>query len=283
MINFKEEIAKSISKIINLSYEELIINIEIPKDEKQGDYAFPCFRLAKVLKKSPQVIAEEISQNIEFENNLIDKTGVIGGYLNFFVDKKILAETVTKELSQRKEEYGKSDFGKGKNVIVEYSSPNIAKPFHIGHLRTTLIGNALYNTYKTLGYNTIGINHLGDYGTQFGKMIEGYKRWHEEYDFQEPIEDLTKIYVRINELCKQDADVLEICRQNFKNLEEGKEYEVSLWDKMKELSLNEFYKIYDLLGVQFDSLNRRSILRRQNARNNRQARKHRQTYRITRS
>ncbi len=283
MINFKEEIAKSISKIINLSYEELIINIEIPKDEKQGDYAFPCFRLAKVLKKSPQVIAEEISQNIEFENNLIDKTEVIGGYLNFFVDKKILAETVTKELSQRKEEYGKSDFGKGKNVIVEYSSPNIAKPFHIGHLRTTLIGNALYNTYKTLGYNTIGINHLGDYGTQFGKMIEGYKRWHEEYDFQEPIEDLTKIYVRINELCKQDEDVLEICRQNFKNLEEGKEYEVSLWEQMKELSLNEFYKIYDLLGVQFDSLNRRSILRRQNARNNRQARKHRQTYRITRS
>lgn len=283
MINFKEEIAKSISKIINLSYEELIINIEIPKDEKQGDYAFPCFRLAKVLKKSPQVIAEEISQNIEFENNLIDKTEVIGGYLNFFVNKKILAETVTKELSQRKEEYGKSDFGKGKNIIVEYSSPNIAKPFHIGHLRTTLIGNALYNTYKTLGYNTFGINHLGDYGTQFGKMIEGYKRWHKEYDFQEPIEDLTKIYVRINELCKQDEDVLEICRQNFKNLEEGKEYEVSLWEKMKELSLNEFYKIYDLLGVQFDSLNRRSILRRQNARNNRQARKHRQTYRITRS
>lgn len=155
MINFKEEIAKSIAKTINISYEELVINIEIPKDEKQGDYAFPCFRLAKTLKKSPQAIAEEISTKLKFEDNLIDKTEVIGGYLNFFVNKKILAETVVQELSERKEEYGKSDFGKGKNIIVEYSSPNIAKPFHIGHLRTTLIGNALYHTYKTLGYNTI--------------------------------------------------------------------------------------------------------------------------------
>lgn len=141
----------------------------------------------------------------------------------------------------------------GKNIIVEYSSPNIAKPFHIGHLRTTLIGNALYNTYKYLGYNTIGINHLGDYGTQFGKMIEGYKRWHDEYEFNEPIEDLTKIYVRINELCKADEEVLEICRDNFKKLEDGAEYETSLWKKMKDLSLDEFNKIYNLLDVSFDA------------------------------
>ena len=122
-------------------------------------------------------------------------------------------------------------------------------------MRNTVIGNALYNTYKYLGYNTIGINHLGDYGTQFGKMIEGYKRWHEEYNFEEPIEDLTKIYVRINELCKEDENVLDSCRQNFKRLEEGEEYEVSLWNKMKDISLNEFNKIYDILDVKFDSYN----------------------------
>lgn len=143
----------------------------------------------------------------------------------------------------------------GKTILIDYSSPNIAKPFHIGHLRTTLIGSALYNTYKYLGYNTIGINHLGDYGTQFGKMIEGYKRWHEEYEFKEPIEDLTKIYVRINEICKEDEKVLEMCRDNFKKLEEGEEYETSLWKKMKELSLVEFEKIYKLLDVKFDSYN----------------------------
>lgn len=255
MIIFKEEIAKAISKVVNVKYTEILIGIETPKDEKQGDYAFPCFRLAKILKKSPQDIAKEINEKIEFENNLIEKTEVIGGYLNFFVNKKILVETVIEEIRIKKEDYGKSNIGNGKNIIVEYSSPNIAKPFHIGHLRTTLIGNALYNTYKYLGYNTIGINHLGDYGTQFGKMIEGYKRWNEEYSFDNPIEDLTKIYVRINEICKENEEVLETCRENFKKLEEGKEYEIKLWKKMKELSLKEFYKIYDLLGVKFDSLN----------------------------
>ena len=255
MINFKEEIAKAIAKKTEINYDEILLSIEIPKEEKQGDYAFPCFRLAKVLKKSPQAIAEEIKKEIELDSSLFEKTEVIGGYLNFFVNKEAIAKTVIEEVTTKKEDYGKSDFGKGKNIIVEYSSPNIAKPFHIGHLRTTLIGHALYNTYKYLGYNTIGINHLGDYGTQFGKMIEGYKRWHEEYKFEDPIEDLTKIYVRINELCKEDEEVLEICRDNFKKLEEGNDYEVNLWKKMKELSLEEFNKIYDLLDVKFDSLN----------------------------
>ena len=220
-----------------------------------GDYAFPCFRLAKTLKKSPQAIAEEINSKLSIDETCIEKKEVVSGYLNFYIKKDELAKTVIEEFDKKKEEYGKSDFGKGKNIIVEYSSPNIAKPFHIGHLRTTLIGNALYNTYKYLGYNTIGINHLGDYGTQFGKMIEGYKRWHDEYSFEKPIEDLTDIYVRINELCKEDETVLELCRDNFKKLENKEEYETKLWEKLKELSLKEFYKIYDLLDVKFDSLN----------------------------
>ncbi len=255
MIDFKEEIAKEIAKTIDLDYMEIEKLIEIPKEKNMGDYAYPCFKLAKVLKKAPQIIAEEIKSKIDLSGNLIDKIENAGGYLNFYIKKEELIKTVIEEFNLKKEEYGKSDFGKNKNIIVEYSSPNIAKPFHIGHLRTTLIGNALYNTYKYLGYNTIGINHLGDYGTQFGKMIEGYKRWSEEYTFKNPIDDLMNIYVRINELCKEDEKVLEICRENFKKLEEHQEYEVSLWQKLKELSLKEFYKIYDLLDIKFDSLN----------------------------
>lgn len=155
MINFKEEIAKIISNAIKQDVYELQKSIEIPKESTQGDYAFPCFRLAKTLKKSPQMIAEEIKSKIKFKDDLVEKTEVIGGYLNFFVNKEVLARTVIDEIKERKEEYGKTEIGKGKNIIVEYSSPNIAKPFHIGHLRNTLIGNALYNTYKILGYNTI--------------------------------------------------------------------------------------------------------------------------------
>ena len=155
----------------------------------------------------------------------------------------------------QKENYGKSEIGKDKTVIVEYSSPNIAKPFHIGHLKTTIIGNSLYKIYQYLGFNTIGINHLGDYGTQFAKLIEGYKRWGNEYDFEtEPIDKLADIYKRINEACEQDEAVLEQCRETFKRLEDGDEYCTELWNRFKELSLKEFNKIYDLLGIKFDSL-----------------------------
>ena len=255
MINFKQEIANKISELIDIDCNELMGYIEVPKEKNMGDYAFPCFRLAKTLRKSPMVIAEEINSKLNIDGTCIEKTEVVSGYLNFYIKKEELVKTVVDEFNKKKDNYGKSDFGKGKNIIVEYSSPNIAKPFHIGHLRTTLIGNALYNTYKYLGYNTIGINHLGDYGTQFGKMIEGYKRWNAEYSFEKPIEDLTDIYVRISELCKEDENVLELCRENFKKLENKEEYEVKLWEKLKELSLKEFYKIYDLLDVKFDSLN----------------------------
>ena len=255
MLNFKREIANKISKVTDIECNELMGYIEVPKEKNMGDYAFPCFRLAKTLRKAPQAIAEEINSKLKLDGSYIEKTEVVSGYLNFYIKKEEFAKTVIEEFDNKKENYGKSDFGKGKNIIVEYSSPNIAKPFHIGHLRTTLIGNALYNTYKYLGYNTIGINHLGDYGTQFGKMIEGYKKWHDEYSFEKPIEDLTDIYVRINELCKEDESVLELCRENFKKLENKEEYEVKLWKTLKDLSLKEFYKIYDLLDVKFDSLN----------------------------
>lgn len=256
MIDFKKEIADSISKVIQIDANELINYIEVPKDSNMGDYAFPCFRLAKELRKAPPVIANEMKEKIELNNEIIEKVEVAGGYLNFFINNQKLTEEVLTEINKQKENYGKSNIGEGKTILVEYSSPNIAKPFHIGHLRTTLIGNSLYKIYKYLGYNTIGINHLGDYGTQFGKMIEGYKLWGNEYNLDEdPINKMMDIYVRINDLCKQDEKVLENCRENFRLLENGDEYCTKLWEKFKELSLTEFNKIYKILDVKFDSLN----------------------------
>ena len=254
MIDFKQEIAEQISKIVNMNKEELEKYIEKPKDLKNGDYAFPCFRLAKELKKSPTSIAEDIKNQIHIDEDIIEKVDVVGGYLNFYIQKDKLTKEVVFKIDNE-EEYGKSRIGEGKTIIVEYSAPNIAKPFHIGHLRTTLIGRALYNVYKYLGYNTIGINHLGDYGTQFGKMIEGYKLWGNEYNLDEnPIEKLMDMYVRINTLCKEDVEVLERCRDNFKLLEQKDPYCVEIWEKFKTLSMIEFNRIYDLLNIKFDSI-----------------------------
>ncbi|CDE15172.1 arginine--tRNA ligase [Clostridium sp. CAG:470] len=258
MKNFKQIIAKQISKTIEINAKELEGYIETPKDSKNGDYAFPCFRLAKELRKAPPAIADEIKEKIEPVEE-IEKVEVAGGYLNFFINKSTLAEEVLGEISKT-EQYGKSIVGEGKNIVIDYSAPNIAKPFHIGHLRSTVIGGALYNIYKYLGYNVTGVNHLGDYGTQFGKLIEGYKMWGEEYDIEkDPINELTKIYIRINEACKNDEQILENCRNNFKKLEDGDSYCVEIWKKFRKLSLQEFQKVYDLLGSKFDSWNGESF------------------------
>ena len=254
MIDFKNVISEKIAKAVELDVNEIRDYIEIPPNTDMGDYAFPCFKLAKTLRKAPPVIAEEIKEKIELDET-ISKMDVAGGYLNFFVNKEILVKEVLQEITNKKENYGANNEGEGKTVLVEYSSPNIAKPFHIGHLRTTIIGAALYNIYKFLGYNTVGINHLGDYGTQFGKLIEGYKRWGTEYNIDEnPIEELMKIYIRINDLCKEDESVLEACRENFRLLEQGDKYCVDLWERFREVSMQEFSRIYDLLGVKFDSI-----------------------------
>ena len=258
MKNFKQIIAKQISKTIEINAKELEGYIETPKDSKNGDYAFPCFRLAKELRKVPPAIASEIKEKLEPVEE-IEKVEVAGGYLNFFINKSTLAEEVLGEISKT-EQYGKSIVGEGKNIVIDYSAPNIAKPFHIGHLRSTVIGGALYNIYKYLGYNVTGVNHLGDYGTQFGKLIEGYKMWGKEYDIEkDPINELTKIYIRINEACKNDEQILENCRNNFKKLEDGDSYCVEIWKKFRELSLQEFQKVYDLLGSKFDSWNGESF------------------------
>ena len=254
MINFKEKISEELEQIINISKKELETYIETPKDTKNGDYSFPCFRLAKELKKAPQIIANEIKEKINLENTGIEKVEVVGGFLNFFINKKVLIKEVLEGFE--KQEYKELKIGEGKNIVIDYSAPNIAKPFHIGHLRSTVIGGALSNIYKFLGYNVTGVNHLGDYGTQFGKLIEGYKLWGDEYDIdKDPINELTKIYIRINELCKKDEKVLEECRNNFKKLEDGDTYCVELWNRFKEVSLKEFQRVYDLLGSKFESWN----------------------------
>ncbi len=259
MINFKNKIAEEISKTVNIEKEEIETYIEKPIDNKNGDYAFPCFRLAKELKKAPPIIANEIKEKIELDTSIIEDVQVVGGYLNFYINKETITKEVLKEISKT-EKYGKTNIGNGKNIVVDYSSPNIAKPFHIGHLRSTVIGGALYNIYKYLGYNVTGVNHLGDYGTQFGKLIEGYKLWGNEYDIdKDPINELTKIYVRINQACKEDENILNACRDNFKKLEDGDQYCVELWQKFKDLSLKEFQRVYDLLGSKFDSWNGESF------------------------
>ncbi len=255
MRDFKKEIAKEISKVIEINEEELKTYIETPMDVKNGDYAFPCFRLAKELRKAPPMIANEIKEKIEIDEELIKDVQVAGGYLNFYVNKELLTKEVLTQIFSSNR-YGTSDIGKEKNIVIDYSAPNIAKPFHIGHLRSTVIGGALYNIYKYLGYNVTGVNHLGDYGTQFGKLIEGYKMWGNEYNIDEdPINELTKIYIRINQACKEDEKILEACRDNFKKLEEKDPYCTELWEKFKNLSLKEFQRVYDLLGSKFDSWN----------------------------
>ena len=255
MIDYKNVIATEIAKILKMDVKEIEKSIEKPKGTGNGDYAFPCFRLAKELRKAPPMIADDIKSQIVLDKNLIENIEVVGGYINFFVNKENLTIEVLQDISKTGT-YGKSEIGKGKNVVIDYSAPNIAKPFHIGHLRSTVIGGALYNIYKYLGYNVTGINHLGDYGTQFGKLIEGYKRWGKEYNIDEnPIDELTKIYIRINEACKEDEKILEECRNNFKKLEDGDPYCKELWEKFKELSLKEFKKVYAILGSHFDSWN----------------------------
>ncbi len=255
-MDFKTIIAENIAKEVNLNINEISDFVEVPKEKSNGDFSFPCFKLAKELKKAPQIIAEELKTKLEAIAEFMDlfeKIDVVNGFLNFYVSKVHLVKEATEKFAKQDKEYGISKEGEGKRVIIEYSSPNIAKPFHIGHLKTTIIGHSLYNIYKYLGYKTFGLNHLGDFGTQFAKLIEGYKRWGEEYDFSSnPIDKLADIYRRINQLCTDDEEVLEICRENFKKLEDGDEEYVALWTKFKELSLIEFEKIYDELGITFD-------------------------------
>lgn len=254
MINFKEEVVKQLSKIESgLEIEEIESLIEIPPSRDMGDYAFPCFRLAKTFRKAPNLIASDIIKSIG-ENEYFAKVENVGPYVNFFIRNEVFTQTVLDEIAEKKEKFGSSDIGNGKTVLVEFSSPNIAKPFHIGHIRTTIIGNSLYKIYSFLGCNTYALNHLGDYGTQFGKLIVSFKNWGDKETIEaDPINELLKIYVKFHEEAEKNPDLEEKARNWFYKLEHKDPEALELWKWMREISLREFNKVYDLLGIKFDS------------------------------
>ena len=254
MINFKEEVVKLILGIVEgIDREEIESLIETPPSYDMGDYAFPCFKLAKVFKKAPNLIAKEVANEIG-ENEFFEKVQNVGPYVNFFINKQTLTRLVLEDVIDKNDIYGSSNIGKGKKVIVEFSSPNIAKPFHIGHIRSTVIGHSLYRIYKFLGFDTITINHLGDYGTQFGMLISAFKKWGNlEVIEADPINELLKLYVKFNAEAEIDSSLRDEARMWFKKLEDGDEEAVQLWKWMREISLKEFNRVYDMLGIKYDS------------------------------
>lgn len=254
MLDFREKVVELIKKHVEeLSLEEINNLIEVPPSYDMGDYAFPVFSLAKTYRKAPNIIAEELANKITTDENF-EKVENKAAYLNFFIDKVKLTESVLNEMVDKGDKFGSSDLGQGKTVIVEYSSPNIAKPFHIGHIRTTVIGNSLYKIYKFLGFNTISINHLGDYGTQFGMLISAYKKWGDREVIEtDPINELLKLYVRFNKEAEEDESLRDEARYWFKELENKNEEALELWQWIRDVSLKEFNKVYDMLNIEFDS------------------------------
>lgn len=254
MIDYKVQIAQIIAKQeIGLTAEEIVEMIEVPADSKNGDFAFPCFRLAKAMRKAPQMIAADIAVAIEAES-IFEKVEQVNAYVNMFICKDVFVRNVVSEVVSRGTDYGRSDVGEGKKVIVEFSSPNIAKPFHIGHIRSTVIGNSIYKLYDATGYDVVRINHLGDYGTQFGKMIVAYRLWGSEEELeQNPIKSLLKYYTKFHEEAEKDPTLEDKARETFVKLENGDAEEVELWKRFRELSLEEFSRVYKMLDIEFDS------------------------------
>ena len=254
MQDFKLAIANCLKeKIEDLTLEEIVSLIEVPPNKEMGDFAFPCFKLAKVFRKAPNMIAADLAENIE-ANGAISKVMPLGGYVNFFVNKSQLAKTVINDVLTKKEKYGHSDLGQEKAVVIDFSSPNIAKPFHIGHIRTTVIGNALYKIYDSQGYNVVRVNHLGDYGTQFGKLIVAFKLWGSKEAVEaNPIPELLKLYVKFHEEAEQKPEMEDEARAWFTKLENGDEEAKALWQWFRDESLKEFARVYDLLDIEFDS------------------------------
>ena len=260
MINYTEKIADILAPHIEgLERDEIRDMIETPADGKMGDFALPCFKLARVLRKAPPMIAKGIAEAIG-DDPMFAKVEQVNAYVNMFLDRKAFASEVIGEVLEKDADYGKSDIGAGRKVIVEYSSPNIAKPFHIGHIRSTVIGNSINNIYAFLGYDTVRINHLGDYGTQFGKMIVAYRHWGCREDVvREPIKTLLSYYTKFHQEAEKDPSLEDEARATFTKLEHGEKEEVELWQWFRDESLKEFNRVYDMLGITFDSYNGESF------------------------
>lgn len=260
MIDFKKEIAEIIAKNLDgLTEDEIKSMIEIPQDQSMGDYAFPCFRLAKTMRKAPNLIAAELAEKLQGEK-IFSEVSPVNAYVNMFVSREEMMKSTVSEVLEEKENFGRSDIGGNKKVIVEFSSPNIAKPFHIGHIRSTVIGNSLSKIYDALGYDVFKINHLGDYGTQFGKMICAYRRWGNREDvINSPIKTLLGYYTKFHVEVEEHPELEDEARAIFTKLEQGSKEEVELWQWFREESLKEFQRVYDMLGIEFDSYNGESF------------------------
>ena len=254
-MNHKELIASELAKVIEGLDQETILNLlEQPKSSDLGDIAFPAFSLAKIERKAPQAIAADIAEKIDASH--FEKVVATGPYVNFFLDKSQISDQVIKSVIQAGADYGQQEEGQGANVTIDLSSPNIAKPFSVGHLRSTVIGDAISNIYKKMGYNTIKINHLGDWGKQFGLLMVAYKKWGSKEAVEaNPIDELLKLYVRINAEIENNPALDDEGRLWFKKLEDGDPEATELWQWFRDESLVEFNRIYKLLGVEFDSLN----------------------------
>ncbi|EKS18061.1 arginyl-tRNA synthetase [Streptococcus sp. F0442] len=254
-MNNKELIASELAKVIDSLDQDAILNLlEQPKSSDLGDIAFPAFSLAKVERKAPQAIAADIAEKID--QSAFEKVVATGPYVNFFLDKSKISDQVIKSVIEAGADYGQQDEGHGGNITIDLSSPNIAKPFSVGHLRSTVIGDALSNIFRKMGYNTIKINHLGDWGKQFGLLMVAYKKWGSKEAVEaNPIDELLKLYVRINAEIENDPKLDEEGRLWFKKLEDGDPEATELWQWFRDESLVEFNRIYKLLGVEFDSLN----------------------------
>ena len=251
-MDYKKHIAEKLASC-GIDKEEIEAAIAVPPDNKMGDYALPCFKFAKVMRKSPVAIAEEL-KNTFATDDAISEVEAVNGYLNFRVNRTALVKETLEKIAEQGEAFGSSDMGNGKTICIDYSSVNIAKPFHIGHLSTTVIGGALYRIFKFLGYNTVGINHLGDYGTQFGKLIYAYKHWGSEEAVKEGgVKELTRLYVRYHKESENDPSMDDEARSYFKLIENGDEECVKLFNLFKEITLKEVEKIYDELDIKFDS------------------------------
>lgn len=256
MEDLKELIAKKLEeKELGLDFQQIYDLMEIPPQDDMGDFSFPCFILAKKFRKNPAIIARELKEDLEKEDSqYFSKVDSLNAYLNFYIDRKYLQNQVLREIIKEKENYARSNMGEGKNIVLDFSSVNIAKPFHIGHIRSTVIGDAIRNIHDFLGYNTIASNYIGDYGTQFGIMIAAYKLWGDDDKLNEnPIKELLNLYVRYNEMAGNDQDMMDEARHEFRRLEEGEEEAVRLWSWFKEISFKEFDRVYKLLDIDFDN------------------------------
>ena len=254
MINYVDRIADLIApQVEGLEKEEIRSMIETPADSKMGDYAFPCFKLAKILRKAPPMIAKGIAEAIG-DDAMFEKVEQVNAYVNMFLKKDAFAKEVVSEVVAAGDDYGKCSLGEGKTVIVEYSSPNIAKPFHIGHIRSTVIGASIAKIYDNLGFKVVRINHLGDYGTQFGKMIVAYRRWGNKQDvIDAPIKTLLSYYTKFHVEAENDPTLEDEARATFTKLENGEPEEQALWQWFRDESLKEFSRVYDMLGITYDS------------------------------